>query len=45
MMVVRAPRTARTVAFAPQAQKEVAQGRIAGTSTHSFRAAEGDKIV
>lgn len=42
------PRTsghARIVAFVPQAQKEVAQGRIAGTSTPSFRATKGDEIV
>lgn len=47
-MVERAPRTsghARTVASETQAQNEVAQGRFAGTSTPSFRVAEGDKVI
>jgi len=46
--VERVPHTsghARIVAFVPQAQKEVAQGKIAGTSTPSFRATKRDEIV
>jgi hypothetical protein len=47
-MVEPAPHTLahiRTVAFIPQGQKEVAQGRIASMSTPSFHATEGDKFV